>query len=87
MAVRNNFLMSLDEEIISKPIYMSKHIKYNINHLKFISRNARGEDVKQKINTIIELYATRKISQVQTASNGIMNRITNTTVKKERNSK
>jgi DNA-binding ferritin-like protein len=62
---------------------MTKNIKYNIKHLKFISRNANGEDVKQKINTIIELYATRKISQVQTASNNIMNLLTTTTVKKK----
>ena len=84
-SVKNN-LEGLENKI-SKPMYMSKNIKYNINHLKFISKNARGEDVKQKINTIIDLYATRKISQVQTASNGIMDLITNTTVKNERNSK
>ena len=78
-----NNLESLEENIISKPIYMSKNIKYNISHLKFISKNARGEDVKQKINTIIDLYATRKISQVQTATNNIMNLMTNTTVKKK----
>ena len=82
MSVRNK-LMSLEENIISKPIYMSENIRLNINHLKFISRNARGEDVKQKINTIIELYATRKISQIQTATNNIMNLMTNTTVKKK----
>jgi hypothetical protein len=77
-------LMSLREDIIiSKQIYMTKNIKYDIKHLKFISRNANGEDVKQKINTIIELYATRKISQVQTASNNIMNLLTTTTVKKK----
>ena len=81
-SVKNN-LEGLEENIISKPIYMSKNIKYNISHLKFISKNARGEDVKQKINTIIDLYATRKISQVQTATNNIMNLITNTTVKKK----
>ena len=83
MSVRNK-LMSLEENIISKPIYsMKKNIKYNIHHLKFISKNVRDKDVKQKINTIIELYATRIISQVQTASNGIMNLITNTTEKKK----
>ena len=60
---------------------MSKNIKYNISHLKFISKNARGEDVKHKINTIIDLYATRKISQVQTATNNIINVMTDTTVK------
>ena len=82
MSVRNK-LMSLEENIISKPIYMSKNIKYNISHLKFISKNARGEDVKQKINTIIDLYANRKISQVQTATNNIMNLMTDTTGKKK----
>ena len=51
--------------------------------MKFISKNARGEDVKQKINTIIDLYATRKISQVQAASNNIMNQINNTKGKKK----
>ena len=85
--MENNFkesLMGLDEEIISKPIYsMKKNIKHNIDHLKFISKNVRDKDVKQKINKIIELYATRKISQVQTATNNIMNLITNTTVKKK----
>ena len=66
MSVRNK-LMSLEENIISKPIYMSKNIKYNISHLKFISKNARGEDVKQKINTIcmlLEKYRRFKLQPI-----------------------
>ena len=64
---------------------MKKGIKYNIDHLKFISTNVRDKDVKQKIYIIIELYATRIISQVQTAVNNIMNLINNTAGKKEGN--
>ena len=69
-SVKHN-LEGLEENIISKPIYMSKNIKYNINHLKFISKNARGEDVKQKINTIIE-YLTIFFLKNKKATNSMV---------------
>ena len=49
MSIRNNFLMGLEENIISKPIYsMKKNIKYNVDHLNYISRNVRDEMLSKK---------------------------------------
>ena len=62
----------MSTEIKISPIIMNKNILRNFNYLKKLAKNAKG-DVIPKVNQIIELYSSRKISQVQTAENMIMN--------------
>ena len=76
-------ITSLEQNILSKSNYMSKNIKLNLNYLKFLSKNAKGEDVKEKVKNVIDLYAARKISQVQTATNTIIKLLSETTGKRK----
>ena len=76
-------ITSLEQNILSKSNYMSKNIKLNLNYLKFLSKNAKGEDVKEKAKNVIDLYAARKISQVQTATNTIIKLLSDTTGKRK----
>ena len=62
----------MSTEIKISPIIMNKHILRHFNYLKKLGKNARGDTIP-KVNQIIELYSSRKISQVQTAENMIMN--------------
>ena len=62
---------------------MSQNIKLNLNYLKCLSKNAKGEDVKEKVKNVIDLYAARKISQVQTATNTIIKLLSETTGKRK----
>ena len=78
-----NEITSLEQNILSKSNYMSKNIKLNLNYLKFLSKNAKGEDVKEKVKNVIDLYAARKISQVQTATNTIIKLLSDTTGKRK----
>ena len=76
-------ITSLEQNLLSKSNYMSKNIKLNLNYLKFLSKNAKGEDVKEKVKNVIDLYAARKISQVQTATNTIVKLLSETTGKRK----
>ena len=76
-------ITSLEQNILSKSNYMSKNIKFNLNYLKFLSKNAKGEDVKEKVKNVIDLYAARKISQVQTATNTLIKLLSETTGKRK----
>ena len=76
-------ITSLEQNILSKSNYMSKNIKLNLTYLKCLSKNAKGEDVKEKVKNVIDLYAARKISQVQTATNTIIKLLSETTGKRK----
>ena len=57
-------------------IIMNKNILRNSQFLTQLGRKAKGE-AKSKVDEIIDLYKSRKISQVQTAENAIMKLISN----------
>ena len=59
---------------------MNKNILRNFNYLKRLSRNVKGNDIV-KVNKIIELYASRKIAQIQTAENIIIDFLKSSTDK------
>jgi hypothetical protein len=59
-------------------ILMSKNILRNYNFLTQLGKKAKGE-AKSKVDEIIDLYKSRKISQVQTAENAIMKLISTDT--------
>ena len=73
--------MSTENKIF--PIIMNKNILRNFNYLKKLGKNARGDAIP-KVNQIIELYSSRKISQVQTAENMIMNFLKSNTDKQQK---
>jgi hypothetical protein len=59
---------------------MNKNILINFRYLKRLSRNVKGDDIV-KVNKIIELYASRKIAQLQTAENIIIDFLKSSTDK------
>ena len=60
-----------NKNLISKPIIMSKNILRNSKYLTSLGRKAKG-DTTTKVDKIIDLYKSRKISQLQTAENVII---------------
>ena len=59
------------DNLISSPNIMNKNILRNSKYLVSLGRKARGDD-SVKVDKIIDLYKSRKISQLQTAENIIM---------------
>ena len=59
------------ENLISNPNIMNKNILRNSKYLVSLGRKARGDE-SAKVDKIIDLYKSRKISQLQTAENIIM---------------
>ena len=43
---------------------MTKNIKLNVDFLKRMVKKVKNEDLKEKANIVIQLYADRKISQI-----------------------
>ena len=73
----------MSTEIKISPIIMNKSILRSFNYLKTLGKKARGDAIP-KVNQIIELYSLRKISQVQTAENMIMNFVKSNTEKQQK---
>jgi hypothetical protein len=59
------------DNLISQPNIMNKNILKHSKYLVSIGRKARGDE-SAKVDKIIDLYKSRKISQLQTAENIIM---------------
>ena len=49
-------ITGLEQNILSKSNYMSKNIKLNLNYLKLLSKNAKREDVKEKVKKTLSIY-------------------------------
>ena len=55
---------------------MSKNIRYNVKYLHSLTRQIDDDDTKEKALKVVKLYEERKIPQLQTAENIILNFIT-----------
>ena len=42
---------------------MNKHIKRNFEYLTRLSKNAKGAEVKAKVENLVKWYGERKIAQ------------------------
>jgi hypothetical protein len=73
--------MSTENNIL--PNIMNKNILRNFNYLKKLAKNVRGDAIP-KVNQIVDLYSSRKISQVQTAENMIMSFLKTNTDKQQK---
>ena len=57
--------MNVENNNINHTI-MSKAIRGNISYLTRLSKHAPEGESRDRINTLIELYATRKLTQLTT---------------------
>jgi hypothetical protein len=62
---------SVGEQIKMSTINMNKNLRSNVKFLQGFLRTAKPE-VKDKIHTLVDLYQSRKISNLTTAENMIM---------------
>ena len=65
------------------PNIMNKNVLRNLNYLKRIAKNAKGDAIT-KVDKVVEMYSSRKIAQVQTAENMIMSFIKSNTDKQQK---
>ena len=71
-----------NKNLFSKLSIMNKNILRNSNYLSQLGRKGTGE-AKQKIDTLVELYKLRKISQLQTAER-VIKQLVNTDPKDQK---
>ena len=57
MNIENNYI---------NPIIMSKVIRGNISYLTRLSKNVPEGESRDRVNTLIDLYTTRKLTQLTT---------------------
>ena len=55
---------------------MAKHMKFNVNYLDTLAQKVKNGDLKEKANTLIQLYVDRKMSQTTSADKRITSFIT-----------
>ena len=55
---------------------LSKNIKLNVNILNALTSKIKNEDLKDKADNLVKLYAERKLSQLTTAQKQIIDFIT-----------